>query len=116
VLGDSLFSKERIYGSVRVEYTPNQSKNCPTLIYIKDICKVMKRQHQNLEFGHKLGEIHSKETWKRKYFSIQGGVETQVPYIVVGSTESPEFTQELVAKELVIEWARQVFKSHQEKQ
>jgi hypothetical protein len=49
----------------------------------------MKRQHQNLEFGHKLGEIHSKKTWKRKYISIPRGVETRVPYIVVASTNSP---------------------------
>jgi hypothetical protein len=62
VLGDSLSPKKRIYGFVRVKYMPNQSKNCPTLIYIRDIAKVMKRQHQNLEFGHKLGEIHSKKT------------------------------------------------------
>jgi hypothetical protein len=68
VLGDSLFSKERIYGSVRVKYMPNQSKNYPTLIYIRDILKVMKRQHQNLEFGHNLGEIHSKKNLKKKVY------------------------------------------------
>ncbi len=47
---------------------PNQSKNYPTLIYIRDILKVMKRQHQNLEFGHNLGEIHSKKNLKKKVY------------------------------------------------
>ncbi len=85
MLGDSLFSKERIYGgSVRVKYMPNQSKNYPTLIYIRDILKVMKRQHQNLEFGHNLGEIHSKKKLeKESILAFKGvGVETRVPYIV----------------------------------
>ncbi len=64
----SLFQRKNLYGSVRVEYMPNQSKNWPTLIYIRDIRKVMKRRHQNLEFGHKLGENHSPKNLKKKVY------------------------------------------------
>ncbi len=54
---------------------PNQSKNYPTLIYIRDILKVMKRQHQNLEFGHNLGEIHSqKKLEKESILAFKGGL------------------------------------------
>jgi hypothetical protein len=44
----------------------------------------MKRQHQNLEFGHNLGEIHSqKKLEKESILAFKGvGVETRVPYIV----------------------------------
>ncbi len=42
------------------------------LKYIRDICKVRKRQHQYPEFAHINGEIKKKSA--KKYINIQGGV------------------------------------------
>ncbi len=45
-------------------------------IYNRDVCKVMKNQHENPGIGHKLNEIFLK-TCKKSTFSTQQGGETQ---------------------------------------
>jgi hypothetical protein len=50
--------------------------------YNRVICKVIKTQHQNPEFGHTLGEIRKKKPAK-KYISIQSGMKLRNPSILV---------------------------------
>ncbi len=50
--------------------------------YNRVICKVIKTQHQNPEFGHTLGEIRKKNLQKST-FSIQSGMKLRNPSILV---------------------------------